>query len=1021
MRKKLLLLCMAFLSLFGAHATTTTPINSTTNGSDVWYFIQLDRSGWGANATWLTGAPAGFPLNALAFNASDAQRWKVVTCGTGIALQNKAYGNYLNSDIVLGGSNPRITAKATLPTLALKFVLTSYSATRLSLIDNAAVITFNASNQGTALTPTTSFGVSISSQLQPTSGAGFAQNHSLQVYKESEIGVVTALKTAATALSGNTSLGNRIATAKTALDAANTAAATINTTKADTLTAIKNLSDAIIAYNAAPYTNLIVSSADASNEKWYLLKGQRTAATYATSLGAGLGVESRGFDNSDSQWWKIVTNGTAGYALKNKQTGEYLNTDIGVTIGNATNTPITTIATAPATSVVFNVSTAAGAPVGSVWIENINAYPGVVNNYFRLHDGVAPVVKDNVTNSADNCSWLIVDLNSVDLKSGLNSTITTVTAKLTTTTPTVPSLNPGNYPAQARTDLQTAINTATAAYNNSNLTNTDYLNATIALNAALTTYNASFILPFVSSVDATNEKWYFFQGQRPANTYLTNSVAGGAIIPATVIPDDTQLWKIVPNGAGVALVNKVTGSYINTDATNAGNNAVISSVTTMPVKPVHFVASNILTNGVTRFWVEDLSTTFASTATVNFRLHAGLTNILNYFGDRNDFSSWQLMDYSISLKGFLNDAITAAQAVVNDAIPVGTALGQYPADAKPTLTTAITVAQAVYNNATATDAQIKSAISALNAAVIVCNGSRGTAVVSTAQNPRWFVIKNMLRTDANAVTNQVISANGVAENGGLICETQANTNDQLWRFEASAIGGVKIVSAAQPTLAIQDAGYNVQQKFAAIANASSYIIDILGTGYKLTSTVGNPLHDNPAGLLYTWTDVAGSATNWTIEERTSPLFLPQTITFAAIPTKLTTGAAFNVGASTNAAGLTLTYVSSNTAVATVASDGTVTLKGIAGTSDITASNVGDATYAKASVKQTLTVTIPTGLQNVASGINLVVKNRVIVALGTNAPVRVFTVTGAEVDAKRALIPGIYIAKVAGNTVKVNVR
>ena len=1019
---------MAFLSLFGAHATTTTPINSTTNGSDVWYFIQCDRSGWNANATWLTGAATGFPLNALAFNASDAQRWKVVTNGAGIALQNKAYGNYLNSDIVLGGSNPRITAKATLPSLGLKFFLTSYNATRLSLMDKDAVVVFNASNQGTAVTAPAAplfppFGVSISSQLQPTSGAGFAQNHSLQVYRESEIGVVTALKTAATALSGNLSLGNRIATAKTALDAANTAAATINTTKADTLTAIKNLSDAILAYNAAPYTNLTVSSADASNEKWYLLKGQVTAATYATSLGAGLGVTSSFFINTDAQWWKIVPNGTAGYALKNKATGEYLNTDIGVTIGNATDAPITTTGTAPTTSVVFNVSTATGAPTGSVWIENINAYPGVANNYFRLQDGAAPNVRDYVGNSGTNCSWLLVDLSSVDLKSSLNSIIATVTARLTATTPAVPSSNPGNYPAQARIDLQTAITTATGVYNNVNSNSTDYLNATVALNAALTTYNASLILPAVSSVDASSEKWYLLQGMRPLGTYATSTGAGLGVFSRSLVGDDSQLWKVVPNGtAGYAFINKKTGQYLATDVLT--DTPLLTQSTAPTISMVFNISSVVITNAVASFWIENAGTTSASSV-FTFRLHAGDKNnpVKNWYGNRTDNSSWMIFEYSAAnYSNFLASAITAANALVADAtFAEGTASGQYPVGAKATLLSAITAAQTA---STSTDvAVLQAATVALNTAITNYKLSMVTNFTSTAATPKWFYIRNLLRADAALVKNQVISTTGIVASGLVPCETQANANEQLWRFEAGTNGGVKIINAAQPTLSILDNGYAAQTSLVTTATASEFNILTLGTGFKIVSLAYNPLNcdaSTPTKKLITTIDeTVGNASNWAIEGRA--VFLPQTITFAAIPTKLTTGAAFNVGASTDAVGLTLTYVSSNTAVATVASDGTVTLKGIAGTSDITASNAGDATYAKASVKQTLTVTIPTDVKNATDGISVAVKDRLIVVTGTNAPVKAFTVTGAEVDAKRALTPGIYIVKVAGKVVKVNVR
>jgi hypothetical protein len=81
----------------------------------------------------------------------------------------------------------------------------------------------------------------------------------------------------------------------------------------------------------------------------------------------------------------------------------------------------------------------------------------------------------------------------------------------------------------------------------------------------------------------------------------------------------------------------------------------------------------------------------------------------------------------------------------------------------------------------------------------------------------------------------------------------------------------------------------------------------------------------------------------------------QTITFAALPSKLTTDAAFALTA-TASSGLPVSYNSANTAVATI-SGSTLTIVGIAGSSVITASQAGDANYnAAPSVQQTQTVT-----------------------------------------------------------------
>ncbi|NDD82257.1 MAG: hypothetical protein EBZ53_06835, partial [Verrucomicrobia bacterium] len=88
----------------------------------------------------------------------------------------------------------------------------------------------------------------------------------------------------------------------------------------------------------------------------------------------------------------------------------------------------------------------------------------------------------------------------------------------------------------------------------------------------------------------------------------------------------------------------------------------------------------------------------------------------------------------------------------------------------------------------------------------------------------------------------------------------------------------------------------------------------------------------------------------------------QTITFGALPSKLVGDAPFALSATSNS-GLTVSYTSSNTGVATVAGN-TVTIVG-KGTTTITASQAGDSNYdAASSVPQTLSVTVPPSLTEV---------------------------------------------------------
>ncbi len=101
---------------------------------------------------------------------------------------------------------------------------------------------------------------------------------------------------------------------------------------------------------------------------------------------------------------------------------------------------------------------------------------------------------------------------------------------------------------------------------------------------------------------------------------------------------------------------------------------------------------------------------------------------------------------------------------------------------------------------------------------------------------------------------------------------------------------------------------------------------------------------NPAG------PVTSDAATLTVNK------LEQTITFGSLPNKLTTDAPFMLSA-TAGSGLTVTYASSDTGVASV-SGSIVTIHG-AGTATITASQAGDAAYLPApDVMQTITVHAP---------------------------------------------------------------
>jgi hypothetical protein len=121
---------------------------------------------------------------------------------------------------------------------------------------------------------------------------------------------------------------------------------------------------------------------------------------------------------------------------------------------------------------------------------------------------------------------------------------------------------------------------------------------------------------------------------------------------------------------------------------------------------------------------------------------------------------------------------------------------------------------------------------------------------------------------------------------------------------------------------------------------SNEVIRIIGVGSTVITAkqAGNAIY-------YAATDVPQTLT---VSLKT------QTITFGPLPSKIYGDGNFSAGASTDASGLTLSYESSDHAVATINAEGTIHIVG-AGSANITASQAGDATYGAASVTQALTI------------------------------------------------------------------
>ena len=334
------------------------------------------------------------------------------------------------------------------------------------------------------------------------------------------------------------------------------------------------------------------------------------------------------------------------------------------------------------------------------------------------------------------------ELLAPGVKADLAAKITATQAVLTNSSE---GTDIGKFTAGARTTLSNAISAAQGVYDNSSSTSANYINSIANLESAKWAYLATVSKPVIS--DGTTTKWYLIQGTRPANTFMTSNGLGTTVTGTTLVPNDAQYWKFVanPNGTadGIAMVNKATGEYVNADV---ANNVNIASVALMPVKNLRLIPSDIFTNGTARFWIENTG------STLSFRLHAGNTATMNWYGNAYDNSSWLITEYITLLKSTLQTAITNAQTLLAKSSE-GTDFGQYTADSRSTLTGAIVLAQSVYDNASATEAQILTATSDLNAAINTYKASINKNPVSllptNSEKYRWYTIRSYA-TNSNA-------------------------------------------------------------------------------------------------------------------------------------------------------------------------------------------------------------------------------------------------------------------------------
>ncbi len=416
-----------------------------------------------------------------------------------------------------------------------------------------------------------------------------------------------------------------------------------------------------------------------------------------------------------------------------------------------------------------------------------------------------------------------------------------------------------------------------------------------------------------------------------------------------------------------------------------------------------------------RYWITDLSST---TGTYNFsaKFEFPAADVVGGFSSLQLYkSSTSFTDTgsSATATSVTSSALTNVTAALSGSA-TWTAKGTTSGSTAQTITfntlSAVTYGDANFNLTATASSGLAVTYTSSNTAVATVSGSAvtivgaGSTTITASQvgdasysaatpvtqtlvvNPKTLTVTGAIAQNKVYDGNNTATITGATLNGvvgsDVVNLTSAGTFNSVNVGSGIAITPTFSISGAQAgnyTLT-QPAGLSadITQATQTISFGALTAVNFGGANFNLTATASSGLtvtytSSNPAvatvsgntvtivgvGTTTITASQAGNASVAPATDVTQTLAVnqaTQTISFAALPNKLLTDVPFALTA-TASSGLTVSYTSSNTAVATV-SGNTVTIVGL-GSTIITASQSGNANYAAAtSVNQTQVVSAP---------------------------------------------------------------
>lgn len=852
MKKQLLLVCMALLSLFSASAATP-PINSTTNGSDVWYYIKcVGRED--VNKKWLTGGADGVVLTNTLFSATnDAQLWKVVTNGDGIGLVNKQYGTYMDTDRPYDAvATSLIACKTTAPATGLKFApyvnqvavpngfyMVNTSATE-PIID--------AANSSTTFS---FYSAGVGSLYRPINyGINAANINSAVVFVSPKEILLTSITAATTLLNKSTAGTSPGQFQQDDIDAlsiligeAQVVYDNVASTNSNYINAATQLDDVV----ALIKTKVILPTISSGSEQWYYIKAaSNSAAPYLSRTAAGAVLNCKAISMTDDQLWKLVLNVAGdGFVFQNKG-GEYINTDV------ATSVNLLTSSTIPVNGLKYKAGSESQNGLSCFLVEN--SVGATVN--FRLH--FAASVNNLTTVNDITSNWLFISSEDIYLHE-FRVAITTARSFYNATLS-----NQGDRFGQFSAATLSTFNTviiAQEAKDLATMTQADLIASTKALKDATTAFKCNRDVATLSSL--TKIQWFrFVNAMLPTTGYAAGRAmsSNGRNLDQKLtyevknINSDAQLFRFELNAAKTAattIVNKANNLYV-------GFNGMIVST---PTANNEFQIT-ALDNTV--FWIKP---------TTASPLHAAASGveILNWNSGLGSASAWIIEFVSEEnvtnlLQPYLAKRTLARQKYDEALLVSGAEIGQYTTASVSAFNTVLTAEEAK-DAATMTFDQHLQGIQDLGAAMdaLVVNTDINLLASTNPVADKWYRLINDM-SGAGYATGKAMSSNGRLVTEPFTWETKdVASNAQLFRFKLSADKTkVAYIVNKDNSLFIAANGTMVASPTSGVEFEITQLSG--GRSFWIKPTTAAPLHAQAVGAhIVNWLNGAGSASAWVFE------------------------------------------------------------------------------------------------------------------------------------------------------------